>query len=103
MLQWITYILALKGQEEIYIANHMQIETKNFMTIIKTIYLGHQNDLANQKKLFPRNFNERYPARVSNWIYPSFYPSCNEETMIPSSDTSPAQFWWPSSANCLPN
>lgn len=81
----------------------MQIETKSFMAIIKTIYLGHQNDVGNQKKLFLQNFNERYPVLLNNWISSAFYSSCNQETILPSSDTSPAPFWWPYSANCSPN
>lgn len=47
----------------------MQIETKNSMVIIKTIYLGHQNDLGNQKNLSPQNFNEKYLALLGDTIY----------------------------------
>lgn len=38
------------------------------MVIIKTIYLGHQNDLGNQN-LSPQNFNERYLALLGDTIY----------------------------------
>lgn len=75
----------------------MQIETKDSMLIIKIIYLGHHNDLGNQKKLTHQHFNERYVLLPNNWIYSAFYQSCNQETIIVNCDTSPAQFWWPDS------
>lgn len=40
-----------REEEKIYISNNKQIEMKDSMVIIETIYLGHQDDLSNQKKL----------------------------------------------------